>query len=180
MIPDMRFRPKTSDTKGKRIFLCTLLLALAIFLVSLLLEAYQGVVQIVALVLITVSLYFYNRYIATEYEYEITTDNDGAPVFVVVAYQGKRTSTMCRIALWDVTEVKRYTPDALKARPQDKEVSIHKFTPSFSPDTVTVISVRSTYEKSELYIESSEEFDSYFLSIVAEAKALRQDVTEDE
>ena len=180
MISDMKFRPKSTDTTGRRAFLLTLLLALATFLGSLLLESYQGVVQMVALVLITVSLYFYNRYIATTYEYEITTDNDGAPVFVVLAYQGKRTSTLCRVALWDVIGVTRFTPEALKAQQRDKEVGIHKFTPSFSPSVITVISVRSPYEKSDLYIESSEEFDSYFLSLVAEAKSLRPSVDDDE
>ena len=173
MIPDMKFRPKAADEKGKRVFLLTLLLALATFLCSLLLDSYQGIVQLVALVLITVSLYIYNRYVATSYEYEITTDNDGTPVFVVLAYQGKRTSTLCRIALWDVTSVTRYSPDELKAIGRDKEVGIHKYTPSFDPHTITVISVRSTYEKSDLWIESSEEFDSYFLSLVSEAKAIR-------
>ena len=173
MIPDMRFRPKTSNVKGKRVFLLTLLLALVTFLCSLLLTEYQGVVQLIAIVILTVSLYFYNRYVATVYEYEITTDNDGAPVFVVCVYQVKRTSTLCRIALWDVTGVARYLAEELKKLPRDKSVGIHKFNPTLSPQTITVISVRSQYEKSDLWIESSEEFDAYFLSLVAQAKASR-------
>ena len=173
MIPDMRFRPKGSNAKGKRVFLCTLAVALAIFLFSLLMTNYQGVVQLLAIAILTVSLYYYNRYVATVYEYEITTDNDGAPVFVVCAYQGKRTSTLCRIALWDVREVIRLSQEELKKRPEDKTVSIHKYTPTLSPQTVTVISVRSEFEKSDLWIESSEEFDNYFLSLVAQAKEMR-------
>ena len=73
----------------------------------------------------------------------------------------------------------RYSSDELKALGRDKEVGIHKYTPSFDPQTITVISVRSTYEKSDLWIESSEEFDSYFLSLVSEAKAIRPSFDEE-
>ena len=174
MISDMKFRPKSTNMKGKRVFLLTLIFALAIFLISLVLPAYQGVVQMVSLALLTVSLYYYNRYLATSYEYEITTDYDGTPVFVVASYQKKRTSTLCRIALWDVTSVKRYKREELAALPKDREVAVFKYNPTLSPDFITVVSVRSTHEKSDLHLETSEDFDAYFLSLVEEAKGMRQ------
>ena len=173
MICDMKFHPKAQNAKGKRVFLITLLLALALFLSSLLFTSYQGVIQLVALVLLTIALYFYNRYVTTSFVYEITTDADGAPVFVVSSYQGKRVSTLCRIALWDVTGVVRYTREELAKREKSKEVSTHKFTPTMSPEIITVISVRSTYEKCDLWLETAEDFDAYFLSVVKEAKELK-------
>ena len=42
MISDMKFRPKSTNMKGKRVFLLTLIFALVIFLISLVLPAYQG------------------------------------------------------------------------------------------------------------------------------------------
>ena len=173
MIADMKFRPKASNAKAKRVFLLTLLLALSVFVLSLFLPSYQSVVQLVALVILTVSLFFYNRYLASVYEYEVTTDSDGVPVFVVCVYQPKRTSTLGRIALWDVTEVKRYTREEYSHLPKNKEVATYKYNPTFSPDTITVISVRNANEISDLWIESTEEFDAYFLSIVAQAKEMR-------
>ncbi len=173
MISDMKFHPKASNMKGKRVFLITLLLALALFLCSLLLSGYQSLVQLLAFVILTISLYFYNRYMATSYEYEITTDSDNTPVFVVSSYQGKRVSTLCRIALWDVTSIVRYTKEELAKREVDKEVSVHKFMPTFSAEIVTIVCVRSPHEKCDLWLETPEEFDAYFLSLIKEAKEMR-------
>ena len=173
----MKFHPKTANTKGKRVFLITLLLALALFLSSLLLHSYQSIIQLIALVLLTVALYFYNRYVSTSFVYEITTDADGVPVFVVSSFQGKRVSTLCRISLWDVTGVVRCTREELRKREKNKEVAIHKLNPTMSPEIITVVSVRSTYEKCDLWLETSEDFDSYFLSIIREAKELK--ITDD-
>lgn len=173
MISDMKFRPKPTNQLGKRVFLLTLLCALAIFVVSLFLPSYQSVVQLLALVLLTISLYYYNRYVSTTYEYEITTDSDGTPVFVVSTTQGKRTSALCRIALWDVVGLERFAKENLSKRENDKTVSRHVLLPTLSPTVVTVVSVRSTYEKCELWLETSEDFDSYFLTLVRTAKENR-------
>ena len=107
MISDMKVRPKPTNEKGKRMFLVFLLAAALLFVASLFMQSYHGVAQLLSLVCLTVSLFFYNRYLATTYEYEITTDTDGTPVFVVSSYSTKRVSALCRIALWDIREIRR-------------------------------------------------------------------------
>ncbi len=180
MISDMKFRPTGQNQKGKRIFLIVLLLSAATFAVSLFLEAYQGVVQLVSLVGLTVALYFYNRYLATSYEYEITKDRKGTPVFVVSAYSGKRVSTMCCIALWDIHEIRHLSRDEYRADKRPADVQKHTFLQTFSPEFITKISVRERGQKIELIIEANEAFEEYLSTIVSEAKGYRPSVFDDE
>ena len=173
MISDMKIRPKASNDKGKRVFLLLLVLAGAVFITSLFLELYQGIVQLVALILLTASLFFYNRYLATTYEYEITTDYDGTPVFVVSSYSIKRVSALCRIALWDIREIVRMSREERKAHQTPKEMAKHDYIPTLSPDSVLCIVQKSRYEKSEIYIESNEIFEEYLRGVVTEAYNLK-------
>ena len=78
-----------------------------------------------------------------------------------------------RIALWDVVGLERFAKENLSKRENDKTVSRHVLLPTLSPAVVTVVSVRSTYEKCELWLETSEDFDSYFLALVRTAKENR-------
>ena len=173
MIREMKIRPKASNEKGKRIFLLLLLLSAALFITSLFLPLYQGIVQLFSLIGLTASLFFYNRYLATTYEYEIATDHDGTPVFVVSSYSTKRVSALCRIALWDIREIKRMSRDERRAHQTAKDLAKHDYTPTLSPDFVLCIVQRSRYEKSEIYIESNTAFEELLLAAVEEAKQLR-------
>ena len=173
MITPMKTRPKPSNNNGKRIFLVLLVLAGVVFIVSLFLDRYQGIIQLAALILLTASLFFYNRYLSTTNEYEITTDYDGIPVFVVSSYSTKRVSALCRIALWDIREIVRMRREERKTHQTPKDTSKHDYTPTLSPDSVLCILQRSRYEKSEIFIESNEAFEQCLRDAVEEAYSLR-------
>ena len=168
----MKIRPKAANEKGKRAFLLFLLLAAVLFVISLFMENYHGIVQLFSLVALTTALFFYNRYLASTYEYEITTDTDGTPVFVVSSYSVKRVSTLCRISLWDIREIRRMNKEERRAHQTPKDMAKHNYTPTLFPDSVLCIVQRSRYEKSEIYIESNEVFEKYLLEIVEEARAM--------
>lgn len=169
----MKIRPRATNEKGKRAFLLFLILSAALFAASLFLPSYQGIVQLCALVGITIALYFYNRYLATVYEYEITTDTDGTPIFVVSSYSGKRVSALCRIALWDIREIRRLSREQMRSQKKPKDTARHYYTPTLSPDSVLCIFERTRYEKEEIFIESNEAFEEYLRAAVEQARAIR-------
>ena len=177
MIREMKIRPKASNEKGKRMFLILLVVAGVLFVCSLFLPLYQGIVQLFALLSLTASLFYYNRYLSTTYEYEITTDYDGTPVFVVSSYSVKRVSALCRVALWDIREITRMSREEKKAHQTPKDLAKHDYTPTLSPDSVLCIVQRARYEKSEIFIESNEAFEQILREAIEEAKLLR---TEDD
>lgn len=135
----------------------------------------RGLVGLLAIGLITAATLIYTKYLGPVYYYDITHDSDSTPVFVVRQIIGKRQSTLCRIALSDVTEIKT---ESRKERSAHKTPYTHKkyvYIPTLIPERTVRLTVSSYSEKAEILIEAPDGYVSMLEDYVTEARAIREE-----
>ena len=176
---DIIIHAKASNNYAKTLCIAFLLSAGVIYVLSLYLPRFVGIVQLLAMALLTAGLVFYTRYLAPKHAYEITEDGDGTPIFSVRQTIGRRMSSLSMIALSDVISVTRLDRSGQKADKAPKDYKRYVYTPTFLPEVVTRLEVISRYEKAYIYIEVSEEFTAFLSEQVESARALRADENEE-
>ena len=170
MIKEFSVKPKAKNNNAKIILFVTAALGAVAFLISMLIERYKGVVGLVALGFFCTAIFFYTKFISSAYSYDITFDSDYTAVFVVRQITGKRQTTMCRIALYEIESITKET----KAERKDHKTPIgtrrYVYFPTVSPELSYRITSKNRYESSEILIEGTDEFISLLLEYVSEAK----------
>ena len=152
MINEFSVHPKPTNNKAKVVFFITMIAGLAVATVSCFLPIYKGLVGMVGLLLIVTALLFYTKYIAIEFYYDIVKDDSGLPLLVVRQTTGKRTTTLCRIELADITKVETESAAERRAHKTERGVLKYNYTPTFSPSEVHRITVINRYERAEILI----------------------------
>ena len=179
MINELQLRLKPTNNKAKVAFSVFGACALIAFLTYYFMRG-EGIskaslVGLLGLVLLTVSLTFYTKYMSSVYYYEIMRDSVGTPLFLVKQAVGKRVSTLCRIALYEIKNIERTTPEERKGRKTPSDHRKYNYVPTFMPDVTYRLTTASRYEKAEIYIEISDEFSETLKLYVSEAQALASD-----
>ena len=157
MIKEFCIHAKPQNKKARYAFFASLGSAMIVCAVYLLVDKYKSLVGIGVMTFITAAIYIYNRYIGSEYYYEITADHIGTPVFVVRQKIGKRESTLCRIDLGSIVKIDKMTAAEKKKHMSDKDVMRYVYCPTMMPDTVYLLTVRSHNEKADIFIEATDE-----------------------
>lgn len=171
MINEFSLHAVPSNKKANRVVNVCFVLSLVCLVITAFMDKYKGFVGIVLLGFITVALYFYTRYLAARYIYDITTDAEQRPIFVVRSKTGKRVTTMSRIDFYNIKKVERISADDLKNYKPDEGVVKYTYCPSYKPDTMIMLSVRGRFEKADVLIEAPDEFMEHLRQIAAEAIA---------
>jgi len=89
-----------------------LLAAIVLVTVYSAIPHYKGVVGLFAIAAIVVSVTVYTKYISPVFFYDITFDGYGVPVFVVRQVIGRRETTLARLSLSEITEIRREDVEA--------------------------------------------------------------------
>ena len=131
--------------------------ALLFILAAMLTPKYSGLVWMAAFVFIIASIYVYTRYVGAEYCYGIV-EGVARPSFTVGMKVGATARTMARLDLDSITEVKVLTGKEYRAYKCEKGVMKYPYFPTMFPDTVCLVSVRSDYEKADIFIEADDSF----------------------
>ena len=197
---EMIVRPKAQNEKGKRVFLLTLIGCAVTFVASLMLPSYSGIVQLLSLILLCISLYFYNRYVGSTYTYEIASDEMGGALFIVRQEVGKRSSTHCRMSVRNLRSAKRLSQEELREYKRRRnrmkrhtlptaeeredslyapsaDVGVYFYGPTFLPESVCLLSFRGRFERADVFIECTDELCEYLLSL---SDTLRESYFEEE
>ena len=172
---DIYSHAKASNNKARRLFYIFLLVAAALTVFYLLIDRYKGVVGLFAVAAIVLATFLYTKYIGVEYFYDLTSDSEGVPVFVVRQVSGKRSSTLCRLDLWSIVKVERLTAKERSAHKTERGMKKYFYLPTLSPESVVLITARSSYENAEIFIEVSDEFADMLKSKAAAARETRFD-----
>lgn len=152
----------TSKTKTSRYVFLGLVGSAAIFIVaSYITPAFSGLVWMGAFVFIVAAIYVYTKYVGASYCYEIV--DSGVPSFVVTMTVGKTAKTMARIDVDSVVELRRMTRSEYRAYKCEKGVSRYSYFPTMMPAELYLVSMRSTYENADLFIEVDEQFAAALL-----------------
>ncbi len=130
----------------------------------------SGLIGFIPLVSVTVAIFFYNKYLGSKYYYDVMLDSEGTPLFVVRQLIGKRTSTLCRVALYEITKIERESREERRAHKTPLGHKKYSYLPTFLPSITYRITTRSRYEKAEILIECSEEFAELLRGYVTESR----------
>ena len=157
MIIDFSIKAKPSSKKANCTFTVCIVLAFVFFAASGFVSLYNGLVGLVGLIFLTAALTVYTKYISPMYYYDVFTDSDGTPLFIVRQVVGKRETTLCRIGLCEVMKLER---EDRATRRKHKTPSDHQkfsYLPTLDPTVSYRMTTRSRYERAEILLEISDE-----------------------
>ena len=175
MIKDFSVTPKPKNKKSIFLMCAFFALALVSLIVTFFLDKYKGVVGMVTFLSLITAILIYTKYVAVVFHYDIIGEGVDEPLFVVRQTTGKRNVTLCRIALADITSVKKESAAERRAHKSGVGVSRYVYAPTLAPDESFRIAVFSRHEKAEIVVELTEPFAEMLMTLVAEAKAIRVD-----
>ena len=170
MISEFSVSPRPSNNKARHLFFILIILAVTAAAIYLTLTTYRSIVGLVCLVLLVGAIYIYNRYMATKYYYDVMVDTAGTPLFVVRSVVGKRATTLCRVELSSIIGITTLTAEERKNHKTPDGFVKYFYSPTMSPDRITLITVSSRYERAEISIEASDELVQLLTSYVKEAR----------
>ncbi len=175
MIAPFSINPKPENNRAKAFVAALGSLGGVIFIVSMYIELYRGVVALVAMMLIVAALTISVKYILSEFTYEIT-EADGEWLFVVGQRSGKRYTTLCRVGLASVRSIEK------KKRGEDEgrggEHLRYSYIPTMMPETYYVMTVENRYEKAKISLQLTDEMAELLRTYAAEARLLSPDEEE--
>lgn len=170
MIREFSVKPKPSNNKARAAFIISMLLSFALILLSTQIESYKGIISLSGVAFLSIAMVFYTKYISPIWFYDITFDVDGTPVFVVRQQIGKRQTTLCRIALYEMVKIERESARQRHEHKTPAGVIKYSYLPTLDPKGSYRITTSGRHERAELLIECSEEFASLLQSYSAEAR----------
>ena len=129
---------------------------------------FSGLVWMVAFVFIVSSIYVYTRYVGSAYLYEVT--DVSTPSFVVSLTVGKTTKTIARIDIDSITEVRRLSGKEYRKYKCEKGTVKYSYFPTMMPSTLYLISMRSSYENADIFIEADESFSNMLSALADDRK----------
>ena len=157
MTNEMIYFAKAKTNTAKKVLFGLLGTSVLLIVATYLTKKYSGIIWVLALGFITATIYVYNKYVASEYRYEIV-NFESKPVFTVSMRVGKTERTMARLDLCDVTEIRKMSRDEYRLHKCDKGVLRYSYFPTMFAKEVYFICVRSEYENADVFIEIDEAF----------------------
>ena len=172
MINECSVHAKPKNNNAKILFGVLLAAALVLMIVSRIIDLYKGVLALCGIVFLTASVLVYTRYIGASYYYDITSDSEGYPLFVVRQLVGNRYSTLCRIGLNEITSINRETAAERNAHKTPYGTRKYVYLATLGAEVSYRLITKSRYESSEIIIEVSDEYASLLSGYVDEAKTI--------
>ena len=157
MIVPFSVKPKASNDRAKYAAIACLGSALIFIAIYMLMPQYKWVPGIIILAFVTAAIFIYNKYISAIYAYDIIMDSNSEPILVIRQIVGRRETTLCRVDVSAITNVKRLDKNDKKAYVPENGVLRYSYYPTMSPDTVVLVKVRSVSEKADIFLELTDE-----------------------
>lgn len=169
MIREFSTKANSKNSNAKTAFFVLMALAVPFCTLYLLADKYKGIFGLVTMFFLVGAVYIYTRYIGVQYYYDITFEHTGEPLFVVRRVVGKNSSTLARVALAEITSIKRESRSEMKTHKTPFGYRKYFYTPTLFPDEVVRLCVISAYEKAEIVIEISKEYSDTLSTYICEA-----------
>ncbi len=159
MLNEMSVSVKSKNKASRYVFLGLIGTSMIFVCAANLGVGYSGILWVFALGFITAAIYVYNRYVGSEYYYEVKMDG-GKESFLVSMKVGKTVKTLARVDLCSVTEVRKMSGKEYRKHKCERGVYKYPYFPTMFADAVYMVSVRSEYESADIFIEADEDFAS--------------------
>lgn len=170
MIRPQSARLKPTNNKARNYSFIALMIAVVLTAVYMAIPVYKGVVGLLLITALVFCIFIYTKYISPVYFYDIDFDAYGVPIFVVRQVTGRRQSTLSRISLSDITEIKRETAKERDGHKTPKDFRKYVYCPTLMPEVTYRLTVVNRYENAEIIIEANEEYAAMLAEYIEEAK----------
>lgn len=178
MISEFSVRAKPKNKNAHIAFIALLLASALGFTVYFIMDRYKGVVGLFALMILTLAILVYTKFISPAFYYDIAIDSEGVPMFVVRQIIGKRQTTLCRLDLADIDSVEHETKKERSHHKTPRGVRKYIYAPTMFPKEIYRVKAKTRYESAEIIIEGSEAFASTLRDYAREAKEMRGEDSE--
>ena len=179
MIQEFSVKAKPANRRAHTMMTAFLIVAAILFVTSLIMDRYVGVMRLFVLGFITAAIFLYTKYVSAVYYYEGFVTDSGEPLFVVRRLVGKRSSTLCRVAYREILSIKMETREEFRAHKTPRGTVKYLYTPTLYPEKVYRIQTRSAYERAEVVIECSDALAALIRSDSSKVRALAADADEE-
>ncbi|MBQ8350889.1 MAG: hypothetical protein IJY20_02445 [Clostridia bacterium] len=105
VMEELRYTPRPVNHHARALSLVLLIVGALLFVSSIPMPAYGGILQLLALVLIVGALFIAYKFILSTYTYILTDPGNGIPCLLVEQIQGKRSSLVCHLPLHAITRI---------------------------------------------------------------------------
>lgn len=147
------YNVKADKRRAYPLFFTLLFISGVLMVFSMTADKYSGIISLFAVVGLTASVMVYQRYVTSDYGYVITGNSESPAALLVTKRIGKRTSTMAYLPLYSVISIQKFTKQELKEHKTEKSTRKYNFAPTFSPDSVYLISARTPDAEFEIVLE---------------------------
>lgn len=173
MISEFSVHAKPRNKNSFIAFVVLLLVSALGFCAYFLMESYKGVVGVFALMVLTLAILVYTKFIAPAFYYDVAIDSDGVPIFVVREIIGRRQTTLCRLDLADIVSIDYETKKERAGHKTPRGVRKYIYAPTMFPSEIYRITVKNRYETAEIIIEGNEIFADTLKAYANEARSRR-------
>ena len=154
------YTPPKSNKKAAGIVLILFSLAAGLFLFTIIFPdiKFKWAIQLISIIAFVAVIFIISRYMAKSFVYAIFKNNDGTLDLTVseVTNAGKKTITVCRIALNNIEEsylldrsIREHAEkaSALQKRAKNEQRKLFNYCPDVNPTEICVILVEECNEK---------------------------------
>ena len=180
MINEFSIHAVPTNDKAKKAFTVCFFASFAALFGSAAFSSYRWLPQLIGIVLLVASITLYTKYLSAKYFYEIVKDTEGTPLFVVNQLVGKRMTTLCRIAFYEIVKISAESAEEMKNHKTPKGVKQYNYSPTLLPDRVYRIYTSGRHERAEIVVEVSDEVAKMLLEYAREARELLEMREDDE
>lgn len=179
MIKEFSIHARPTNKKATAAFSICFFASFAVLAVSSFLPIYRGLVQLLGMGLLVAAILIYTKFLSPRYFYEIAYDSDGVPLFIVNQVIGKRMSTLCRVAFYEIVKVEGESAEERKSHKTPAGVRKYNYVPTLMPERTCRIYTSGRHERAEIVIEVSDEIASLLAEYAKEAREMMK-ASEDE
>ncbi len=169
-INEISYQPSADKKKAFPPFFITLAFSGILVILSVTMPKFQGLISFIAVVGLSIALYYYSRYIAATYIYSLIINSNGEPVFLVNKVAGKRSSLMFMSYLFDAESIQKFAKFGENKYSPSKDVKKHDFTMTYGIKEFYVIRFKTSGLVSDVMIECDEETVKTLSSYIEIAK----------
>ena len=180
MIKDFSVTPRPKNKNAIIMMSAFFVLTAISLIISIFITRYKGVVGMITLLSLTTAILIFTKYVSVTFHYDILAEGMEEPLFVVRQTVGKRDVTLCRIALADINRIEKESAQVRRAHKTAAGVARYNYTPTLFPSESHRLFVSSRYEKAEIVLEISDEFEKMLTALICEARQARAENSDDE
>ena len=174
MINEFSIHAKATNNKARTAFTVCFFASFAFLISANAFQKFVWVPQLIGMCLLVGAVVLYTRFLSSTYFYEIVKDTEGTPLFVVNQAIGRRITTLCRVALYEIVKIEGEGEEERKSHKTPLGVKKYNYVPTLLPKRTFRLYTSGRHERAEIVVEITDEAAAMLLEYSKEARELYQ------